>query len=54
METEREVGELVAMCLWDVFSNEHDIVDRDGRLVAIGSWGSAAEFLAEQLNRQTS
>ncbi len=54
VETEREVRELVAMCLWDVFSNEHDVVDRDGRLVDIGSWRGAAEFLAEQLNHQTS
>ena len=41
------------MCVWDVFSNEHDVVDRDGRLVDIGSWRGAAGFLAEQLNRQT-
>jgi hypothetical protein len=53
VETEHEVRELVAMCLWDVFSNEHDVVDRDGRLVDIGSWRGAAGFLAEQLNRQT-
>jgi len=53
MEIEREVRELVAMCLWDVFSNEHDVVDREGRLVDIGSWRGAAGFLAEQLNRQT-
>jgi hypothetical protein len=50
IETAREVGQLVAMCLWDVFSNENDVVDRDGRLVDIGSWRGAAGFLAEQLN----
>jgi hypothetical protein len=53
VEIEREVRELVAKCLWDVFSNEHDVVDRYGRLVKIGSWRGAADFLAEQLNRQT-
>lgn len=53
METEYEVRELVAMCLWDVLSNEYDVVDRDGRLVDIGSWRGAAGFLAELLNRQT-
>src|ERR1700739_429678 len=53
VETAHEVRELVAMCLWDVFSNEHRVVDRDGRLVDIGSWRGAAGFLAEQLNRQT-
>src|SRR5438270_460592 len=41
------------MCLWDVFSNENDVVDPDGRLVHIGSWRGAAGFLAEQLNRET-
>jgi hypothetical protein len=50
IETAREVGQLVVMCLWDVFSNENDVVDRDGRLVHIGSWRGAAGFLAEQLN----
>jgi len=53
VETAQEVRQLVAMCLWDVFSNEHGVVDRDGRLVDIGSWRGAAGFLAAQLNRQT-
>jgi len=53
IDTTREVRELVAMCLWDVFSNENDVVDPDGRLVHIGSWRGAAGFLAEQLNRET-
>ena len=47
------IGELVARCLWDVFSNEHDVIDRNGRLVHLGSWRGTAEFLARQLNRQT-
>ena len=53
VEIERKVRELVAMCLWDVFANEHEVIGRDGRLVDIGSWRGAAGFLAEQLNRQT-
>ena len=52
-DTTREVRELVAMCLWDVFSNENDVVDRDGRFVDIGSWRGAAGFLADQLNRES-
>lgn len=48
-----EVRKLVAACLWDVFSNENDVVDRDGRLVDIGSWRGAAGFLADQLNRES-
>lgn len=53
VDTTREVLELVAGCLWDVFSNENEVVDRDGRLVDIGSWRGAAGFLADQLNRES-
>jgi hypothetical protein len=53
VDTTREVRELVAMCLWDVFSNENEVVDWDGRLVDIGSWRGAAGFLADQLNRES-
>jgi hypothetical protein len=53
VDTTREVRELVAMCLWDVFSNENDVVDRDVRLMDIRSWRGAAGFLADQLNRET-
>jgi len=52
VDTTREVGVLVATCLWDVFSNENEVVGRDGRLVDIGSWRGAAGFLADQLNRE--
>src|SRR5207244_12435606 len=52
VDTTREVRELVAMCLWDVFSNENDVVDRDVRLEDVGSWRGAAGFLADQLNRE--
>src|SRR5215467_5028917 len=31
IEIEREVGLLIGLCLWDVFSNEHDVIDEDGR-----------------------
>jgi hypothetical protein len=44
---------LVATCLWDVFSNENEVVDRDGRLVGIGSWRGAAGLLADQPNRES-
>ncbi|MGB8457784.1 MAG: hypothetical protein WCE50_08700 [Candidatus Acidiferrum sp.] len=53
VDTTREVRELVAGCLWDVFANENEVVDRDGRLVDIGSWRGAAGFLADQLNRES-
>jgi hypothetical protein len=37
---EEEVTELVGMCLWDIFSDNHDVIAADGRLADIGvvSW----------------
>lgn len=49
----REAHELVAMCLWDVFSDNHTVVSPDGRVVDIGSFRGAAGFLADLLNRET-
>lgn len=44
-----EVAELVALCLWDVFSNSHDVIAADGRMADIGSFRGAAGFLVEYL-----
>jgi len=44
-----EVTELVALCLWDVFSNNHDVIAADGRVADIGSFRGAARFLVEYL-----
>ena len=50
---EREVRELVAMCLWDVFSDNNDVHTPDGRVADIGSFRGAAGFLADRLDRET-
>jgi hypothetical protein len=42
-----EVTEIVGRCLWDVFSDNHDIVAADGRKVDIGSFRGASAFLDE-------
>jgi hypothetical protein len=44
-----EVTELAALCLWDVFSNNHDVIVADGRVADIGSFRGAAGFLVEYL-----
>ena len=44
-----EVTELAALCLWDVFSNNHDGIAADGRMADIGSFRGAARFLVEYL-----
>lgn len=53
VETEREVRELVGRCLWDIFSDSHDMLGPDGRLIDIGSFRGAGGFLADCLNRQS-
>lgn len=47
----RELRELVGMCLWDVFSNNHEVSAADGRIVVLGSHRAAGGFLAEVVNR---
>jgi hypothetical protein len=53
VEVELEVRELVGKCLWDVFSNEHDVVAPDGPVSHLGSFRGAGGFLADWLNRRT-
>jgi hypothetical protein len=51
IEPHEEVMELVGLCLWDVFSDNHDVIAVDGRLVDIGSFRGAGAFLDEHLTR---
>jgi hypothetical protein len=46
-----EVAELVGMCLWDVFSDNHEVVAADGRVADIGSFRGASGFLDSYLSR---
>ncbi len=52
IEPQREVAELVGRCLWDVFSDNHDVLGPDGRRIDIGSFRGAGGFIADELNRQ--
>jgi hypothetical protein len=45
-----EVTELVGRCLWDVFSDNHEVFASDGRIVDIGSFREASTFLDECLS----
>ncbi len=51
IDTVREVRELVGMCLWDVFSDNHEVIDEDGAVVDLGSFRASGGFIAEYLNR---
>ena len=52
VDRDREVRELIAMCLWDVFSDNNDVCTPDGRVADIGSFRGAAGFLADRMNRE--
>lgn len=45
-----ETTELVGLCLWDVFSDNHEVIAADGRVVDIGSFRGAAGFIAERVS----
>jgi hypothetical protein len=51
VNVEEEVTELVGLCLWDSFSDNHDVIAADGRLADIGSFRGAGAFLDEYLTR---
>lgn len=51
VKSDEEVTELVGLCLWDVFSDNHDVIAADGRISDIGSFRGAGAFLDEHLAR---
>ena len=53
VEPEAEVRELIGQCLWDIFSDGHEVVAaEDGRTLDLGSFRYAGSVLAEVANRQ--
>lgn len=42
-----EPAELIGLCLWDVFSDNHDVVAADGRLVHLGSFRGSGGMIAD-------
>jgi hypothetical protein len=51
-EPKRECQELVCRCLWQVFSDNHEVITPERKGVDIGSFRGAAGFLADLLNRE--
>ena len=49
VQPDEELTELVGLCLWDVFSDNHDVIAADGRVADIGSFRGAGAFLAEHV-----
>jgi hypothetical protein len=52
IEVEREVPELVGQCLWDVFSDGHEVIGEDGRILDLGSFRASSDYLADVMNRR--
>src|SRR5438093_2090004 len=50
VQADAELTELVGLCLWDVFSDNHDVITADGRVADIGSFRAAGAFLDEHLS----
>jgi hypothetical protein len=46
----KECEELVGRCLWDIFSDNHDVTRPDGKLVDLGSFRGTGGFIADWLN----
>jgi hypothetical protein len=50
VEPEREVRELLGRSLWDIYSDNHEVVAPDGRIVDTGSFRGSGGFIADYLN----
>ena len=51
VQQDEEVTELVGLCLWDLFSDNHEVIAADGRLADIGSFRGAGAFIDEHVTR---
>ena len=45
VDVAKEVADLVGMCLWDIFSDNHEVFVADGRLADTGSFRASAGFI---------
>lgn len=50
IETDREIRELVGKCVWDLFSDNHEVIDSDQRVVDLGSFRATGGFIADYVN----
>ncbi len=49
-----ECADLLGRCLWDVFSNSHEVSTTDGAAVDLGSFRASAGFIADFRSRRRS
>jgi len=48
-----ECADLLGCCLWDIFADNHDVMTADRILVDLGSFRSAAGFIADVRHRRS-
>lgn len=48
-----ECADLLGNCLWDVFSDNHEVVTAEGSLVDLGSFRATAGFIADFRHRRS-
>lgn len=42
-----EIGDVLGRCVWDVFSNDHEVFTVDDALVDLGSFRGSAQFIGD-------
>jgi hypothetical protein len=52
VEVEEEVRSLVGRCVWEIFSDNHEVIAPDARIFDLGSFRYAGGMLADYLNRK--
>jgi hypothetical protein len=50
IDAEREIREILARSLWDIFSDNHEVLTPQGKVLDIGSFRGAGGFIADYLN----
>lgn len=51
LQPERELREIVGLCMWEVFSDSHEVIASSGKIVDLGSFRGSADFIAVWINR---
>jgi len=45
-----EIIDLVGLCLWDIFSDNHEVISASGKVYDTGSFRGSGEFIADYIN----
>jgi hypothetical protein len=48
-----ELCDLMGMCLWDIFSDNHRVFANDGRVAVLGSFRGSAAFIADMVSEES-